>query len=113
MRNNTKEYDREYYYKNKDKLNSKSKINYINNKDRVIKYNVNKYRNDENKRIKENVRGWTRYHFNKIFCVNCGINKDLEFHHIDYNKTENSFIVLCRNCHRKILINKFQETNKG
>jgi len=62
-------------------------------------------RMNKKEREKDYIRNIDRIHAIKKgeydICSECGSNKDIELHHLNYDATGN-YIVLCRTCHRKI-----------
>ena len=122
-----KEYQKEWYQKNKkrklkeikedrklnpEKYKEKNKKAYKKNKKSVIlktaKYRKSekgkKYKREYNKkpenRKKENIRSNTRYHFKKKnICSQCGLVKKTELHHLSYYP--NIAIEICKECHLK------------
>ena len=57
----TKEYHKEYYLKNKDKIDKKQKEYYYKNKDKISKKNKERYKKDADK-IKKKQRGYNKIH---------------------------------------------------
>ena len=109
---------KDYYKKNKD---TKIKEYRLKNRKQILLYSreYNKKNKDKNRKYykehKENYKLTAKKqrvkHINKIKirnythrnkqkgtkCEKCGSKKNLEFHHINYNK--NKVITLCRKCH--------------
>ena len=100
---NKTEYNREYYKKNKEKMQNFYKENYKKHKtNRILK---SKRYNSMNK---DKIRVWNKVAYsNKRLkielgkCSNCEAKDNLVKHHPDYSKPF-EFIVLCKGCHNRL-----------
>jgi len=111
-------YQREYYHKNKDKINKKRRFENINPQTRE---NRLKYTREYNQRpeVKEKraIRQYAKDQFKETLlkecdykCPKCGSKKNLELHHDSYKVKDGCTVahnikqirVLCRNCHRNV-----------
>jgi hypothetical protein len=94
---------KERYQKDKEKFRQQNKKAYNRNKDKiiksVIKRNKNYYLTNPEYRQKEKVRLKTRLNNKKDYCLLCGSDVNLQFHHLNY--TPDDFIILCKSCHTK------------
>ena len=79
--------DREYYYKNKDKINKRI---------------TEKRRNDSEARHKSKVRVQTSLIPYKRCCEICGSEEKLFHHHFTNPYDKDFFIDLCKECHLKV-----------
>ena len=115
-----KEYNKEYYLKNKQYFKNWKIKNpnyyqeyYQKNKEK-LQNRFNKWKNEHKERYieikekfrKKNLKKFCAYSYNQYHkqrdskCSQCKATENLNFHHIDYEKNEG--ITLCKDCHNKI-----------
>ena len=106
---------KEWREKNPEKRRAYAKMRYLRDREKIIKATKewakkNKKRYMERKAIYRKEKhdydlmcAMTRYRFRdcKKLCADCGITKQLQFHHPEPLSFDN-FIVLCKDCHRKV-----------
>lgn len=99
---NTKEYGKEYYLKNKEKIKEYTKKYKINNKDKVKQHKRNYYQNNKDRlRKKFYARMIAKKKIKLVgLCQDCKVMKAVERHHPDYNKPL-EVELLCSSCHKK------------
>ena len=90
---------RKYNHSHREIVAKKSLENYYKNKDRYIEY-------QKIHRLENNARTRDKYAIKKagIFkiCVDCGTDKKIHVHHIDFdplNNNLNNLVYLCTVCH--------------
>lgn len=74
-----------------------------------IPYDYSEYGSKFDSSLKEQVRMRDKYKCRLCNCSQIENGRQLDVHHIDYNKknnNENNLIVLCRSCHAKTKINR-------
>ena len=89
------EYQKRYRLNNSEKLKAYYKKWILQNKDKIQIISERRYKKDI---IKVFARHYDKNKKEKK-CKFCDSNKNLEFHHINYEKREG--FTLCKNCHRK------------
>jgi hypothetical protein len=97
-----KECWRKYNKKNKEKIRRKNKENYYKRRDIYLAY-----QKDPLRRVENNLRGKAKRIMIKSgkekICSDCGDDKNIQVHHVDFNvrnNETNNLVYLCLNCHR-------------